>query len=119
MNVIGKNIRSYFVTGIFVLFPLVLSIYIIWKIFQFVDNVFPALTGIDLPVMGLGVVIFFVLILVVGMVAKNYAGKKIIEVGNSIIVSIPVLNKVFLAVQQIMDVVLKPQKKFSGRSGAS
>lgn len=114
MNVIGKNIRSYFVTGIFVLFPLVLSIYIIWKIFQFVDNVFPALTGIDLPVMGLGVVIFFVLILVVGMVAKNYAGKKIIEVGNSIIVSIPVLNKVFLAVQQIMDVVLKPQKNFLG-----
>ena len=29
-------------------------------------------------------------------------------------VSIPVLNKVFLAVQQIMDVVLKPQKNFLG-----
>lgn len=114
MNAIGKNVRSYFVTGIFVLFPLVLSLYIIWKIFQFIDNVFPALTGIDLPVMGLGVVIFFMLILLVGMVAKNYAGKKIIEVGNSIVVSIPVLNKVFLAVQQIMDVVLKPQKNFLG-----
>lgn len=114
MNAIGKNVRSYFVTGIFVLFPLVLSLYIIWKIFQFIDNVFPALTGIDLPVMGLGVVIFFMLILIVGMVAKNYAGKKIIEIGNSIVVSIPVLNKVFLAVQQIMDVVLKPQKNFLG-----
>jgi len=114
MNAIGKNLRSYFVTGVFVLFPLVLSIYIIWKIFQFIDNVFPALTGIDLPVMGLGVVIFFLLILLVGMVAKNYAGKKIIEAGNSIIASIPVLNKVFIAVQQIMDVVLKPQKNFLG-----
>lgn len=114
MNAIGKNLRSYFVTGVFVLFPLVLSIYIIWKIFQFIDNVFPALTGIDLPVMGLGVGIFFLLILLVGMVAKNYAGKKIIEAGNSIIASIPVLNKVFIAVQQIMDVVLKPQKNFLG-----
>ena len=113
MNAIGKNLRSYFVTGVF-MFPLVLSIYIIWKIFQFIDNVFPALTGIDLPVMGLGVVIFFLLILLVGMVAKNYAGKKIIEAGNSIIASIPVLNKVFIAVQQIMDVVLKPQKNFLG-----
>jgi len=114
MNTIGKNIRSYFVTGVFVLFPLVLSIYIIWKIFQFIDNVFPALTGIDLPVMGLGVLIFFMLIILVGMVAKNYAGKKIIEIGNSIIASIPVLNKVFIAVQQIMDVILKPQKNFLG-----
>lgn len=114
MNVIGKNIRSYFVTGVFVLFPLVLSIYIIWKIFQFIDNVFPALTGIDLPIVGLGVLIIFLLITLAGMVAKNYAGKKIIEVGNSIIVSIPVLNKIFLAVQQIMDVVLKPQKNFLG-----
>lgn len=114
MNTISKNIRSYFVTGLFVLFPLVLSIYIIVKIFQLIDNVFPALTGIDLPVMGLGVVIFFMLITLVGMVAKNYAGKKIIEIGNSIVVSIPILNKVFLAVQQIMDVVLKPQKNFLG-----
>ncbi|HEX3019577.1 MAG TPA: DUF502 domain-containing protein [Chitinispirillaceae bacterium] len=114
MNAIGKNLRSYFVTGIFVLFPLVLSLYIIWKIFQFIDNVFPTLTGIDLPGVGLGVVIFFMLILLVGMIAKNYAGKKVIEIGNSIIVSIPVLNKVFLAVQQIMDVVLKPQKNFLG-----
>lgn len=111
---IGKNLRSYFVTGIFVLLPLVLSLFIIWKIFQFIDNVFPTLTGIDLPGMGLGVVIFFMLILLVGMVAKNYAGKKIIEIGNAIIVSIPVLNKVFLAVQQIVDVVLKPQKNFLG-----
>lgn len=114
MSAIGKNLRSYFVTGIFVLLPLVLSLFIIWKIFQFIDNVFPSLTGIDLPGMGLGVVIFFVLILLVGMIAKNYAGKKIIELGNSIIVSIPVLNKVFLAVQQIVDVVLKPQKNFLG-----
>lgn len=113
MNTLMKKVRTYFVTGIFVLLPVVLSLFIIWKIFEFIDNVFPSLSGIDLP-MGLGVIIFFLLILIVGIVAKNYAGKKIIDIANAIIVSIPVLNKVFLAVQQITDVVLKPQKNFLG-----
>lgn len=114
MHAIGRNLRSYFVTGFLVLLPLVTSIFIIWKIFEFIDNVFPTLTGIELPGMGLGVIIFFLLIMMVGIVAKNYAGKKVIEIGNAIIVSIPVLNKVFLTVQQIVGVVLKPQKNFLG-----
>lgn len=114
MRSLLKQFRSYLVAGTFVLLPVVMSVFILWKLFQWLDNVFPSMTGIEFPVMGLGVAVVLSIVMLTGIVAKNYIGKRLIELGNAIIVSIPILNKVFLAIQQIMDVMLKPQKNFLG-----
>ncbi len=109
-----KKFRTYFVAGMVVLLPIVLSTFIIFKLFQWLDNVFPSITGIELPSPGLGALVIIITILFTGIIAKNFIGKKIIELGNAIIASIPVLSKIFLVVQQIMDVMIKPQKNFFG-----
>ncbi|MBN1603492.1 MAG: DUF502 domain-containing protein [Chitinispirillaceae bacterium] len=114
MQKLMKNFRSYFVAGAFALIPVILSIFLIYNFIVWIDNVFPSLTGIDLP-FGVGFFCTITITLVTGMVAKNYIGKKIIKLGNSIIVSVPVLNKVFLTVQQIMDVLVNQKKNVFGK----
>jgi uncharacterized membrane protein len=109
-----KNFRSYFVAGAFALIPVILSVYLIYHFIVWVDNVFPSLTGIDLP-FGVGLICTVSITIVTGMVAKNYIGKKIIKLGNSIIVSVPILNKVFLTLQQVMDVLVNQNKNMLGQ----
>jgi uncharacterized membrane protein len=108
-----KSFRSYFLAGAFALIPIILSLFLIYNFIVWIDNVFPTLTGIDLP-FGVGFICTISVTIITGMVAKNYIGKKIIKLGNSIIVSVPVLNKVFLTVQQIMDVLVNQKKNLFG-----
>jgi uncharacterized membrane protein len=114
MQKLIKSLRSYFLAGAFALIPVILSIYLIYNFIVWIDNVFPSLTGIDLP-FGVGFICTISITVVTGMVAKNYIGKKIIKLGNAIIVSVPILNKVFLAVQQVMDVLVNPSKNKLGQ----
>ncbi|HEX2956041.1 MAG TPA: DUF502 domain-containing protein [Chitinispirillaceae bacterium] len=109
-----KSFRSYFLAGAFALIPIILSLYLIYNFIVWIDNVFPSLTGIDLP-FGVGFICTISITVVTGMVAKNYIGKKIIKLGNAIIVSVPVLNKVFLTLQQIMDVLVNKKKNMFGQ----
>jgi uncharacterized membrane protein len=109
-----KKTVSYFITGTFVVLPLVVFAIILRELFHWLDRVFPSVTGLEFQVTGIGAIIIVLIILLTGIVTKNYFGKKVIEIGNAVIISIPILNKVFIAVQQIMDVMLKPQKNFLG-----
>lgn len=111
MSTILKKFRSNLVAGAFVLLPVILSILVIYKLFQWLDNVLPSMIGIELPV-GVGVLAIISITLFTGIIAKNYLGKKLIKFGNALIVSIPGLNKIFLTIQQIMDMMLNPQKNF-------
>lgn len=114
MHMFLKKMGSYFFTGFFVLLPLVVSAIILRELFHWLDRVVPSVTGLEFPVTGIGALVIVLVILLTGIVTKNYFGKKVIEIGNAVIISIPILNKVFIAVQQIMDIMLKPQKNFLG-----
>jgi uncharacterized membrane protein len=114
MQKLVKSLRSYFLAGAFALIPVILSLFLIYNFIVWIDNVFPSLTGIDLP-FGVGFLCTISITIVTGMVAKNYIGKKIIKLGNSVIVSVPVLNKVFLTLQQIMDVLVNQKKNMFGQ----
>lgn len=109
-----RKIASYFVTGTLVILPLVVVSVILRELFHWLDSVVPSVTGLEFPVTGTGAIIIVLIIFLTGIITKNYFGKKVIEIGNAVIISIPILNKVFIAVQQIMDVMLKPQKNFLG-----
>lgn len=98
----AKQVRSNIIAGILLLIPLVLSIIILIKLFQWVDSVLPSIIGADwIP--GLGVLVILAIAYSAGLTAKNFFGKKLINTGNAIIANIPILNKVYLAIQQIVD----------------
>jgi len=95
-------LRRYLITGIVVIAPAAITVWILWNLFAVIDRSAKALLGqavADVP--GVGFVIFFAVIILVGIFATNIIGKRMISFGEQIMTRIPLANRIYKAVQQI------------------
>lgn len=102
-----KKIRTYLISGILILLPIMATFSIVLWIFHYVDNLFVAriiyeATSID-NIPGLGILVTLAVIIAVGALGTNIIGKKIIEYGERILHRIPLVNNVYKTLKQIVD----------------
>jgi uncharacterized membrane protein len=109
-----RQFRNNFLAGSLLLIPVIGSVFIVWKLFDWSDKALPRTLGVHWPPFA-GLLVSIFIVYVVGLAAKNYFGKKIIATGNAIIVSIPLLNKIYLIIKQIIDTVTVDKKKLFER----
>ena len=103
------NLKKSFVTGIFVLLPLWVSIALLRWFFGKVDNLFsPVLDGLVrtlLPgrthIPGTGILAGLVIILLLGVFARNVVGKSILDALDQLIQRIPGYRTVYSTVKQL------------------
>ena len=106
--------RANFLTGLVVVVPVVLTLYLTWAFITFVDaKVVPLVPGpynprtyIDADIPGFGVVIFLAFTTIVGYFAKRVFGKQLIRLGESIVSRTPVIRTIYKALKQILETVL-------------
>jgi uncharacterized membrane protein len=106
--------RANFLTGLVVVAPVVLTLYLTWAFITFVDaKVVPLVpapynprTYIDADIPGFGVVIFLAFTTTVGYFAKRVFGKQLIRLGESIVSRMPVVRTIYNALKQIVETVL-------------
>ena len=107
-----KKIRNFFLTGILVLLPLIGSLYILWYVFVLIDSwtrpLVEFIIGKDLP--GVGIILDILLIFVTGILATNIIGKKIIQLGELILLRIPLLRNIYFSIKQILEGVFTHKK---------
>ena len=102
-------LRRRFVTGFFVLVPVVVSIVALIWVFRVVDGFtaplferyFRDYHARDVPP-GLGIVATTVLILLVGVVATNVLGKRVLQRAEGYLLRIPVFRTVYAPVKQLV-----------------
>ncbi len=110
--------RANFLTGLVVVAPIVLTLYLTWAFITFVDaKVVPLVpapynprTYIDADIPGFGLVIFVIFTSVVGYFAKRVFGKQLIRLGENIVSRMPVVRSVYNALKQIVETVLSQSK---------
>ena len=109
---LGTTFKRRFLAGIFVLIPLIITFFILWWFFVFIDGLLEPLyfkiLGYHMP--GLGFLSAIVLIFVVGAISTNVFGRKIIQYAENIILKIPVLKGLYTAIKQIVD-AFSPESK--------
>jgi len=112
LKYIGVKFRKAFITGILVITPLAVTVWILATLFEKLDGLLGALIikilGRRIP--GLGVLLLIVLVIVVGVFARNYIGGKFIRWGNLLLFKIPLFNKIYIALKQIFEVFLGERK---------
>ena len=117
-----KKLKSYFLAGLLVLTPLVLTVFIIWRLFFAIDGLLRGIISkhiisklgfniTDQPLTGLGFISIILLILLTGFFARNYFGKKVLLIGNMIVSKIPIINRVYIAIQQISQAFLSEKSE--------
>jgi len=108
-----KELKKYFFTGLLVVVPLYITVYIFAIIVSAMDNVLNFLPWFlnprnlmpfNLP--GMGVVFTVGGVLVVGVITQNFFGKKLVEFGESILSKIPFLRIIYNASKQFLETFL-------------
>jgi len=108
-----SRIKKYFITGLLVVVPLYLTVYVFILLVGMMDSVFNILPQFlrphsylpfNIPGMGLFFTIFG--IFVVGVLTQNFAGKKLVSIGEKFLARIPFLRIVYNATKQFMETFL-------------
>lgn len=119
-----RQLRNLFITGLLVLVPLGTTIMIVYKLFDLADrNVREMLTPhfdalatfffgktVPIPPYGIGLVVTVLVIMGVGILAKNLIGRRIITFLESLLLRIPFISRIYLAIKQISEAFLERKK---------
>lgn len=96
--------RQYFLSGLLVVVPLVITIYVLRGLFLFLDNLaFPILEpyfGYWLP--GIGILIVLAVIYLIGILVTNFIGRFVVNKGENLLLRIPIAKSVYTSVKQIL-----------------
>ena len=111
--------KKYFITGLLIWVPLVITAWVITAIVRTMDQsllllpqaIHPeTLLGFYLP--GLGAVLTLLVVFLTGLVTANIVGQRLVAFWESVLSRIPVVKSIYYSVKQVSDTL------FSG-SGAS
>ena len=107
----GVRLRRYYVAGILVLAPTALTLWVVWKLFRFFDDILGSeLRARGISVFGLGFVLLNVLLLLLGFVATNLAGKRLFGLWDRLMNRVPLINKIYATLRQIAELLLGPSR---------
>jgi uncharacterized membrane protein len=97
-------LRRSFIAGFFVTVPLIISVAALVWIFQLVDSVTEPLSVrlLGRAVPGLGVLLTAAMILVVGAVATNVIGKRVLQRAEYYLLQVPVFKTIYAPVKQLI-----------------
>jgi uncharacterized membrane protein len=103
----GVRLRRWYVAGILVLAPTALTLWVVWKLFRFFDDILGSeLRARGLSVLGLGFVLLNVLIIVLGFIATNFVGKRLFGLWDRLMNRVPLINKIYATLRQIGELLL-------------
>ena len=105
--------RKYFVTGLLILVPLVITVWVISLIVGTLDQsllLLPerwrpeALVGFHIPLLGTIFTLF--IIFFTGLATRNFIGNQVVRVWEMALTRIPVVNSIYSSVKQVSDTLL-------------
>ncbi|MDD4179308.1 MAG: DUF502 domain-containing protein [Candidatus Margulisbacteria bacterium] len=102
-----QKVSSYFIRGLITLLPLLVTIWLLWFLFSFLDgilgNIITLFLGHSIP--GLGFVAIIVLIFVTGYFATHIFGARLFKLGEEILYRVPIVKGIYSAAKQVNDVL--------------
>ncbi len=113
------RLRSSFLTGIVVIAPVGLTIWLLWSVAGWVDGVVLPLVPstfqpeqyIGINLRGVGVIIFLLFTIVVGWVAKGIIGRSLIGYAERLVDRMPVVRSIYSGIKQISETVFAQSER--------
>lgn len=103
-------LRKYFITGLLTLVPLAITFWVIRSVIGTMDQsllLLPvewrpeALFGHHVP--GLGTILTLLIILITGVLTRNYVGNYVLAGWEALLNRIPIVNSIYSSVKQVSD----------------
>ncbi len=122
----GAWLRNNFFAGIVVITPIAVTVGLIVflislvddnvnRLAQWINKQFPAVPVeiySDYTFFGLGVLVAFVAITILGILARNFFGRFLLNFGERIVDRLPFVRTVYRTIKQIVDTIFRDQSDF-------
>jgi uncharacterized membrane protein len=110
---LGARLRGYFLTGLIIVGPVAITIYVVWWFINLVDAwVKPLIPTTYLPetylpfnVPGLGLIVGIIGLMVIGALTANLFGRTIVSYGEMMLDRMPVVRGVYRLLKQIFQTI--------------
>lgn len=102
-----KRILNYLLQGLIILAPIGVTIYILYVVLAFLDDLIP----VKIP--GLGILIILVMLIITGFLASTIIAKPIVASINRYIRKMPLLNTLISSVKDLLGAFIGKKKKFT------
>ena len=118
---LASRLKGYFIAGLLVTAPITITIWLTVTIIDFIDKRVKAIilpnnqyydgmfTWLSIP--GVGIIIAFAFLLLIGMFATNILGRFFVRMGESILDHLPVVRSLYGATKQIFETVFANQSE--------
>jgi uncharacterized membrane protein len=110
---LGQRLRNYFLTGIVVVGPVVITIYIALWVIGIADGwVKPLVPKSVLPenylpfaIPGFGILVLLVALTLLGFLTANLVGRTLVDFGETLLARMPVVSGLYRSVKQIFETI--------------
>ena len=112
ISILGR-LRNYFITGIVVLVPIGITLYLTKFIISVSSRLIPNEVNpnsyLPFAIPGLEILLSVIFITIIGSLSLSFIGKKILKIFNDILKRIPILRTIYSAIGQMTE-TLAPKK---------
>ncbi len=111
----SSHIRRYFIAGLLIWVPLVITIWVLNLLVGTLDQILTLLPpqfrtenwlGVHIP--GFGVAMTVLIVFVTGVLAANIIGQRLVIFWERLLARIPVVNSIYNGVKQVSDTLFAP-----------
>ena len=106
-----RHLRTKIFAGILVVLPIGLTFLVLKFVFNALDNILgPVIPEVPIYLFhrlftlpGLGIISFFLMLYVIGMITTNVLGRKLVHWADSLVINIPVVKNIYPTIKQIVE----------------
>ncbi|MFZ6873097.1 DUF502 domain-containing protein [Undibacterium sp. Di27W] len=102
--------RKYFITGLLILVPLAITLWVLHAIISTMDQSLLLLPIewrpeklVGFKVLGIGTILTLLIVFVTGLLAQNFIGNYVIRAWESLLQRIPIVSSIYSSVKQVSD----------------
>ena len=110
-----KKLTKYFLQGLLYIAPFSITVYIIYALFNFIDNLLEKsllkILNVDIP--GLGLLIIVVIIILMGIIGHTIIARPFTALFNRFINNMPFLKVIYSALNDLFSAFVGKERKFN------
>ena len=107
--ILGETMRNWLkvrvIAGFFVTVPVFLTAWLLWIFWSRIDDVFGPMYEkmLGRPAPGLGFLTAAGIILVMGIIARNVVGRRVLAWGDNLLLRVPIYRRLYPSVKMLID----------------
>lgn len=107
-----RKIFNYFLNGFLVVAPICLTIYILFSVITWLDNLFE-LKWNDQHIPGLGLLVVMLLVTAIGFIAKSFMVRPFLILAERILHRTPLVSIIYSSIKDLFDAFVGDNQKFN------